>query len=119
MKDRYGIKKLGYHTIDICTPFKNSLYSSYSQHVPKVNKKLLNADNLPWCNPVDKDMFYEKSFFNLYDEALNYSINLIKTANCVIKNEQNISELLKLLGNKNYETGLSIDDKRLLQYFEF
>lgn len=119
MKDKYGIKKIGYQICDFFSPFKDSLYSSYSWHVKPIEKKFLTNNYMDWCNPVDKEIFYTKTFFNLYDESLIYSKTLIEEVNKILYNNKSIKEFLELIGNKNYETGLDLDDKRILQYFEF
>lgn len=119
VKDKCGIKKKGYKMLDFFTPNKDSLYSSFSWYIKEFDTSLLNKNHLPWCNPVSNEEMYEDSFMELYLKAQNYAINLINETNKVIFERKNINALLDLLGNKNYETGLPISDKRLLKYFEF
>lgn len=119
VKDKYGIKKFLYSLVDLVTPSKKDKYKSYSWHVETADEFLLNNEHRAWCNPIDNDIMYEDSLMDLYNKATHYSLELIKEINNVIYRDKKIDKLVLLLGNKNYETGYPIEDKRILKYFEF
>lgn len=117
--DEYGLKKNLYKLIDIITPkyvfrFKSLSYCTddYS------NKDLFNLNKSTWIYPVDKRIKSNKSFIELYDEALNEAYYIITEVNKYFFENKKIN-INNLFNNKSYITGINCDSKLKSKYFEF
>lgn len=64
-----------------------------------------NTKHSFWNHPCDKSEVYSKSFYDVYDIAVNESLEMIKTAIKYLENKISIDSLRKVLPNISYITG--------------
>lgn len=119
MYDPYGIKKFIYNCIDFLTPFKDIVATSFSLYKEPMSENFFNNKKNHWCNPVDMNLISDKSWYDLYNEAVDRAAKLIEDANKCLENKLEDEEISKSLGNNSYTTGMDLSDKRIAQYFEF
>ncbi len=117
--DNLGIKKLFYKTIDFFTPKNFFPFKSLSYNLDDYSKyNFLNTNNQKWCYPADKNIIFSKSFEQLYEEALNNSLEIIKCINEYFFENKSI-DINKLFKNKSYITGLDCNKNKKQRFFEF
>lgn len=117
--DKYGIKKVFYELIDLVTPKYIFRFKSLSYHTDDYsNNDLLNLNKNIWNYPVDISMKYNKSFLELYDEALNNAYYIITEINKYFFLDKKI-DINDLFKNKSYVTGIDCNKKAKSKYFEF
>lgn len=117
--DNYGIKKIGYKTIDFFTPKKIFRFNSLSYRLDNFdNYNFLNDNHMTWTYPVDNNLKSTKNFDQLYNEALNNCLNIIKEINLYFFENKKIN-IDGLFKNKSYITGIDCDSKKRQVFFEF
>lgn len=117
--DSYGIKKRGYYFIDKIKPKNTFQFKSISYHLDNYESyDFLNNNHNTWCYPVDKNLSFNKSFLELYQDALLKAISIINEVNdYFFKNKKiNINELFK---NQSYVTGINCSSKKKQTFFEY
>lgn len=119
INDRFGLKRILYLLIEFVTKHRFGYLSSYSTHLTKPDKNYLNKEKKTWNNPCNKELTYNYSFQELYDIALEKSLNIINNIHKVLYENQNINILLELIPNLLYSNGLPIEDYSPMRYFEF
>ena len=117
-KDRFGIKKTIYKTVDTFTPKRTYRFEAISYHYPLDDRhNFLNSNHRTWRNPCIYDMTSEESFVDLYLKAIKLTKVMICASFDYLKGKE--IELDKIFTNNSYITGLNCNDKKELKYFEF
>ncbi len=117
-KDRFGVKKIAYKTIDSFTSKKAFRFESVSYHYSLEDKhNFLNTNNKLWRNPAIYDMTSHESFIDLYMRSIKEASLIIK-ASFDYLNLKPI-DLNTIFTNKSYVSGIDCDNKKELKYFEF
>ena len=108
--DKHGFKKLGYKLIDL-NPFNipRVTYLSYHFDVNK-NDYYLNLSHNKWTNPDTKEIS-NKSFFDLYNEVLDKSSNIINKLYDYIFEDKKV-DLKDLIKDLDYGNGLPISPNK-------
>ena len=117
--DPYGIKEKIYKVVDFITPknFMKTKFLSY-HYTPDCYDFYLNTYHKKWCNPTLKSKKYTYSFIDLYLQALFKTISIIKEVDLYIYNNKKVN-LEKVIENLSYKTGIDLNKKQTLKYFEF
>lgn len=118
IKDYFGLKLLLYKFIDLFNRHNTPL-KYYSFHIKKENITFLNLKKDSWCHPCDNNLIFEKSFIDLYNEAVDKSILIINEINKVLYENKDIKELINIVENLSYITGFPIEKNKPLKYFEY
>ena len=118
--DPTGIKLKIYKLLDKITPKQFIKLEELSYHHDfENNLNYLNLNNQTWNYPWDKNKISKKSFFDLYEIALNESIKTITlVTNMLEQNSLNQNILDELFKNLSYVTGLPCEEKVVMKYFE-
>ena len=106
--DKYGAKMLFYKVIDL-NPFKNIQRTKYlSYHFDLENEDfLLNTNHNTWFNVDDNRITSNKSYLDLYNDAVNESSSIINELYEHIYNNKSV-DLDKIIGNYSYSNGLQL-----------
>jgi len=105
--------------IDLLKPKSVLKHRFMSYHYsPKNSEHYLNENKKKWNYAANDKLIKNLSFEELYKEALNKYIKVIKEINKYLYEDINI-DLLKTYGNLSYGTGLEWQLKKENKYFEF
>ena len=117
--DPYGIKENIYKIADFISPknFMKTKFLSY-HYAPNNYDFYLNTNHKKWNNPTLKSKKYTYSFIDLYLQALSRTISIIKEIDQYIYSNKKVN-LEKVIGNLSYKTGIDLNKKQALKYFEF
>jgi hypothetical protein len=116
--DPYGLKKLIYKLADLIRGKKRKKAEYVSTYIKIVDPKYLNLDHQKWYHPVSNKLF-KSSVDDLYNEAINNCLLIFKETLSILENQKKIDNLYKLIPNISYITGLEINNKNNMQYFEY
>lgn len=117
--DKYGIKKLGYTFIDKIKPKNTFQFKSISYDLDDYeNYDFLNINKSTWYFPVDKNIYSNKNFLELYDDALTKATFIINEINDYFFKDKKIN-IKKLFNNESYVTGINCLSKKKQKFFEF
>lgn len=117
--DNYGIKYFFYNLIDIIKPINTFQFKSISYKHNNYDKyDFLNNKKNTWYYPVNKDITYNKSFLELYDEALLKAISIINKINDYFFKDKDIN-INELFHNQSYVTGIDCNSNKNQKFFEF
>ena len=118
--DPYKIKKKLYTIIDKILP-KNIKKLSPISLAYDLNKNdyYLNLNHKKWNHARYKDETYTYSVLNLYDNAMQLALNIIKNVNDILYNNKNIKNLDKVFLNISFSSGKDCNDKTKNKYFEY
>lgn len=119
MYDPLGIKLSTYKIIDFIIPNKNMKLTSYSLHKKPVNNEFFNKKHQYWCNPTDMNIISNESWNDVYKKAIKKAVNIINNINLYFDNKISENNLLNIIGNNCYSSGLDCTNKQIMQYFEF
>lgn len=119
INDKFGLKKFIFKIHDKINIFKPNKFQYYTTYIKQPNLKYLNIEHKKWCYPSDKTIVSNESFIDLYNKAIDRSVNLITLAHDVINNKKDIKEFKKEIGNLSYTRGLDCDNSKPLKYYEF
>lgn len=114
--DKTGIKNAISEGFEKITKIKSQ---PLSMIVPKNYNDyhdLLNLNHDVWYHPVTKEAS-RKSFLDLFNEAINLAEMLLELLNDYIFGDLDKDEILKIIDNKTYDTGLNF--KGEMQYFAY
>lgn len=117
-QDYLGIKKFFYKLIDFISNHSFGILSAYSTHNLKPNKAFLNEEHHTWNHPSIKDLTFNYSFEDLFNQSIKKSLKIIKEVNKVLYEDKEINYLLKYIPNIDYSTGLDIKHNIKMDYFE-
>ena len=106
--DPFRIKRYFYNFIYFLARFykRDIRYLSYNFSLLE-NDFYLNLNKKTWYNIKNKDIKYNKSFIELYNEVIDKSIYMIKVLYEYIYENKDVN-LEKLFGNLSYANGLPI-----------
>ncbi len=110
--DRFGLKKFIYKLID-SLPLSIKL-QNYSLHLAKINMDDLNLQHEKWLNPADKNIKSTQSVDDLTETAIHKYLEIIKNLNKIT----NLRTAEFPIPNISYYSGLDLNEKKKLQYFE-
>lgn len=117
--DKTGIKRMIYTTCEVITPKSFFPFSTISYHINDNDKRnYLNINKEEWYHPCLKREKHTDSFDELYDKALQETLDIIKKVNYYIKDTKKV-DLTKVFKNLSYKTGKNCDKDYELKYFEF
>ena len=91
-----------------------------SMHVRNINPEIdyLNQKHKTWLHPCRRDMRANKSFLDLYDDALKESEELLDAACGFISCELTEAGIKNLINNRSYSTGIKCGTEKDLKYFD-
>jgi len=117
--DPSGVKKIIYNISNllILNPLVRKKSISYNIN-PMKKIDYLNLDKKTWNNPVDKNDISNDSFLELYDKALNETINIINEVDKVLYDNTSIEDLDRVFLNLSYSNGMDCNLKMKMKYFE-
>lgn len=116
---RFGIKKPIYKLIDFLNIYKKERFSYHCYYIRKIDNSVLNLDHKEWCYPVDKNLSFHYSFYDLYDIALLKAKDYINAIDYALRENKPLDDIIKSLKNNNYCTGIDCHQKDKMQYFEY
>ena len=118
--DPYKIKKNTYKVIDKIIPksMKKLYPISYAYELNN-NTYYLNLDHKTWSHPRYKDEKYNYSFIDLYNNALDMALYIIKNVNEILYNNKSVDNLDKIFLNISFSSGKDCNDKCKNKYFEY
>ncbi len=116
--DKHGYKLLLYKSIDKITPKKchKTAFLSYNNKIH--DKNYLNSEKKEWTYPTNKRKKSNKSFIELYIDALTEAIKIIRGVDMYIYNDK-ATNLNFLIKNKSYLTGIELTQNQEMKYFEY
>lgn len=118
MLDRYGAKLKIYRILQTL-PFvsKKIILNSYANDL---RKKVIyfNFEHDRWCHPCNKTETSTASFFDLYHEALDRTIEILEQVHEVLVGKKELKELKQVLDNASCITGKDCDIKYPMKYFK-
>lgn len=76
----------------------------------------LNLQHKVWLHPCDDSITYDKSFLDLFEQAVRYTTELMVFAWEASTSLERHLRFMKHLGEKSYETGLKCGDPRQLRF---
>ena len=118
--DRFGVKRKIYLLVDKITPPNVIKISELSYANENINDNYLNLDHNLWHHPaIEKEVYYD-SFLDLYDKALNDTLDAINVVNDFLnKKIIDNKKLDKTFNNLSYVTGKNYKLELKMKYFEF
>lgn len=120
MTSRCGIKAHIYSILDFLHISKKKKLRNLCYYIKKLDLSVLNLEHKKWCYPTDKNISYHYSFYDLYDIAIERARVLINSIDEAInKDDKEIKEVLKLIGNNSYTTGKNIQKNSKMKYFQY
>ena len=72
-----------------------------------------------WVYPAAKEKISYASFLELYEGSLKEACNIIENIEKYLNNEITETEVLKVIGDNSYSTGLPLNRKRSSKYFKY
>ncbi len=105
--DTTGIKKNIYKLKDLIMFKSKRRYEYLSFNVSKIDKNYLNLNHDTWYYPTKPSLAKTDSFDELYEKALIETINIIKNINYYFEKKLTKQQILKIIGNYSYVTGLN------------
>ena len=106
--------------MDMITPsnFINKAELSYADD--RINVNYLNLDHKVWYHPAYDNVVYYDSFFDLYDKALNDTLNAIDVVNdFLLKKKIDYNKFNDVFKDLSYVTGKNYKFKLKMKKFEF
>ncbi len=119
--DLYGIKLKLYQLIDKVTPKSIINLEELSYHHNfEDDLSYLNLDHLSWNYPWSQSEIFTYSFFDLYEIALNKSVETIQSVTKMLENDKLDYKLLdNLFQNLDFATGRPCGEQLEMKFFEF
>lgn len=108
--DPYKIKRLCYLLIHWLLPFLYRQVHYFSYNFKLSNEKditYLNLNKEEWFNIKSREIKYNKSFLDLYEETVNQSKEMIEKLYDYIYNDKKL-DLESFIGNRSYANGLPL-----------
>lgn len=96
---------------------KRICYLSYANDLRK-KVKYVNFEHEEWCHPCNKNELSTKSFFDLYQEAIEEAVKQIEFIHEVLTQEAELKDLRNVLDNKSMITGKDCNSKSKMRYFK-
>lgn len=119
MCSRFGIKKVLYYFIDFSHLITINLAGN-CYYIKKLDDSVLNLEHNIWYYPVDKKISYHYSFYDLYDIAIERARKLINSIDIALTlDDKELNKIIGEIGNLSYTTGVNIDKKQKMKYFQY
>ena len=115
--DPKGIKKNIYTILDKISIKKDKKRIFLSYKNLNNQNDYLNLSKKTWCYPTNKRKKSNKSFIELYIEAISDTINIIENVNQYIY-ENKKTNLKKIFKDYSYITGTDLKKSQEMKYFE-
>lgn len=109
--DSLGWKKKIYTVFDFFFPHKKYKFADCTFRIKEIDSSFLNYNHLTWHNPFNKNLKYSYSWDELFNLAIQKSTKLINKCEEYFQGKTSLDELLTLIGNNSYTTGLPCDNK--------
>lgn len=116
--DHYGIKKACAKVFDTIMKKNKLMYQNLSFYIKNPNITFLNREHKKWVHPANCKIESQESFDDLYEKALKKALIIFNLTNKVLKNELDLEEYLKELGNNSYASGMDCRKKIKFRYFQ-
>lgn len=115
VKDRTGMKKLGYKLLDKLFSEEDMYFSDLSMfhHIEAFD--FLNQEHRLWKHPVTQEKFH-KSVFDLYDDAVLFAKELITYFNQFLQGTQE-KTIANMVGNYSFNSGVDCEDPRPMEHY--
>jgi len=113
-KDRLGLKLPFFKLYDLITKDHVASYSNH--HKPTID--YLNNEHKTWVNPCYDNITSNKSFDDLFEDAIKKAVLIIETTYNYLNNNTDISTL-DIIENLDYSSGLDLKIDKRMDYFEF
>lgn len=118
-KDSTGLKKQCYKIFDFVVHDTLKKYQAFSFYIKNPDISVLNHEKSIWFNPYDETISSTDSFEELFDKAVKKACELIEKINLYLKNEISEQELIQILGDYSYSSGISYHKTNLPYKFKF
>lgn len=112
--DPSGYKYKAVRALEILMNKKWAFTSHIVTNQIKDEVDVLNANNHQWKNPADPSFTSNESFLDLYYKAIDVTVKVLEELTLVLEGKA-INDLLNIINNKSYETGLS-EYKKMIEY---
>ena len=119
INDRFGIKKALYKVLDTITLNHFGYIAAYSTYIKHPNLKYLNTERKEWNHPSNRQIKYNYSFEELYNESLEKTLTIIREINKILYGNKNIEDIIKYIPDLDYSSGMLIKEKKEMRYFEY
>ena len=117
--DTLGIKKQLYKIEDCLMKNSPRKYEYLSFYIPKIYLEYLNENHEIWIYPADKNIKKNDSFLELFEKSLQKACYIITKIDEYFKRKISKKELLTIIGDNSYTTGLPISRKLTNKYFKY
>jgi len=101
-----GKYRVNTHNVAYSMPFKNKHH-------------YLNLEKKEWQHPVLEHKYYQTSLIELYIQAMDRAVKLVKDLDTYFNSKKDIRYLRKTVPNVSYYTGLDLSEDQTLKYFDF
>ena len=120
MQSRFGLKYYLYKFVDRLNLIKKRKLAYVCYNIRKLDYKVLNLEHKKWYYPVDKNISYHYSFYDLYDVSIEKARKIINELDLVMdKSDKEVNKVLKEIGNLSYSTGKNANKNLVMKYFEY
>ena len=116
--DKTGLKKQLYKIKDFLCFWSGRRYEFLSFYVTKIFSEYLNDEHEIWCNPWNNEITSTQSFEELYEEALQKMLDLILDLEKYWNKQITKDELLEIIGDNSYASGLPWRISKEMKYFK-
>ena len=114
--DRFGIKKQIYKIIDLFYKGKDMMYKDLSFFNHLENYDFHNDAKKEWNHPLTGEV-YNYSVIELYDQALQFAVELIVQVDDYLANNNDI-DLTTVFTNLSFNSGVNCDQGLAFKYFD-
>lgn len=116
--DPFGVKNKAYFLFDLIKPksILNAKFLSYGRKY-KNGSYYLNNNHDKWFYPYDKNVTFNYSFDDIYNNSINTCVDIIKKVNFYLYDNKNID--IHKLFNLSYLTGLDLKHKNDIPTYSF
>lgn len=119
VNDCLGIKKAIYRFLERITNYHIGHISVYSTHILNPNTSYLNEEHHTWNHPSIKELTFNYSFEDLYNQSIEKTLSIITEVNKVLFENKPIETLNEIIPDVSYTTGLIIKENKKMKFFEY
>ncbi len=117
--DPYGWKQKFYQLVDWVCPRSLLRKEPLSYHMNlRKHAWFLNLEHKKWYYPIDKRTHSTKSLLELYTQALDETVKMIRELNQYLYYDRKVN-LKRVIGNRSYATGKDCSIEKEAKNFEF
>ena len=117
--DTTGLKKQLYKIKDCLMKKSPRKYEYLSFYVTKIFPEYLNENHEFWFYPADKRIKKNDSFLELFEKSLQKACFIIIQIDEYLKRKISKKEILTIIGDNSYTTGLPVSRKLTNKYFKY